>query len=151
MAPITDKQVREAISAIIETDQPTAKIYNWNALSHNLAEWPGLFRVAGGTHGWVIKRIGGRSEWKNAVRDRKKWIYDIWGFYGFRAGKTADNSDEEFAEIVDSVYKALKLKPTLDLPEAQHELMQIAALTTIYCGEEVLHFCQGRLEVDVCC
>ena len=150
---VTDAQVRAAAKAIITTPYPAAMIYGWNVLSHQLNEWPGLFRTAsGGTHGWVIKRTGGPSEWKRLNCDRRFWVYDIWGFYGFRSGKEGDNSDEEFAVIADAVYAGFKAKPTLDVAEVdEHELLQFDLLTTIDCGEETLHWLKGSLKVRLCC
>ncbi len=150
---VTDTEVREAIADVIKTAQPDAIVFNWNVLGHNMADWPGLFRVDDAvTHGWLIKRNGTQSEWKNAYRDRQFWIYDIWGFFGFRAGKEGDNSDEDFAEITDSIYAGFKAEGKLGLEEVEeHELLQFNLITTIDCGEETLHFAQGRLRVRLCC
>lgn len=149
---ITDKDVRHAIKTIIAAAQPTAKVYEWNALSHDLDSWPGMFRIAGGTHGWIIKRSSIATEWKHGGRQRPHWGYDIWGFYAFSQGKEGDNSDDAFSEVIASIAEALRLKPTLDLEEVErHELLQADRLTTIDCGEETLHFAQCGLTVNVCC
>ncbi|MEZ5421851.1 MAG: hypothetical protein R2682_01995 [Pyrinomonadaceae bacterium] len=149
---ITDQSVRHAIKNLIATAQPAATVYEWNALSHDLATWPGLFRTATGTHGWLIKRTSMESEWKHGGRQRPRWIYDIWGFYGFRSGKEGDNSDDEFSAVVASIAEALRATPTLELDEVErHELLQADRLTTIDCGEETLHFAQCRLTVHICC
>lgn len=150
----TDEEVRQRIKEIIAVPQPDARIWPYNALSHNLAEWPGLFRTeAGGTHGWVIKRDPVSSDWKNAGRSRDVWIYDIWGFYGFRSGNESSNSDNEWSAIVDATRAALKAAPTLDeLAEIErHELLQVVQNTTIDCGEETLHLSRCRLTVRLCC
>lgn len=148
-----DKQIRLALKLIIATLYPEARVFAWNALSHDLGEWAGMFRTAGnGTHGWIIKRSGAKAEWKNGRRDRKTAIYDVWGFYAFNAGNEDDNSDNEFSEILDAVYEAVKMSPTLELSSVEgHSLLQIAANTTIDTGEETLHFAQGRLEIQLCC
>lgn len=148
-----DKQIRIAIKQVISALYPEARVFAWSVLSHSLSEWPGLFRAAdGATHGWIVKRSGLAAAWKNPQRDRKVVAYDIWGFYGFRAGNEADNSDNDFALIVDGVYEAIKASPTLGLEGVErHGLLQIAANTTIDTGEETLHFAQGRLEVYLCC
>lgn len=148
-----DKQIRLALKQIIKTLYPEAQVFAWNALSHDLGEWAGMFRTAaGGTHGWIIKRGAARAEWKNGRRDRKTAVYDVWGFYGFNAGSEDANSDNEFAVIVDAVYEAVKAAPTLDLAGVEgHGLLQIATSTTLDTGEETLHFAQGRLEVQLCC
>jgi hypothetical protein len=148
-----DKQIRVAIKQIIKALYPVAQVFAWNALSHSLNEWPGLFRTTDGkTHGWIIKRAAARAEWKNPQRDRKTAIYDVWGFYGFSAGNENENSDNDFAVIVDAVYEAIKASPTLDVTGVErHGLLQIATNTTIDTGEETLHFAQGRLEVQLCC
>lgn len=148
-----DKQIRLAIKQIISALYPGARVFAWNALSHDLGEWPGMFRDQDGkTHGWIVKRAATRAEWKNPQRDRKTAVYDIWGFYGFAAGNENDNSDNEFALIVDAVCDAIKSSPTLDVSGVErHGLLQIAAITTIDTGEETLHFAQGRLEVSLCC
>lgn len=52
MPEATDQQIREAIAAIIDGATTDAVVYRWNALSHNLSEYPGLFRTTTGkTHG----------------------------------------------------------------------------------------------------
>jgi hypothetical protein len=150
----TDSQVRAAIKGIIAATQTTARIWPYNALSHNLAEWPGMFRMAvGGTHGWIIKRSALSSVWKHGGADRKVWIYDIWGFYGFRTGKESDNSDDEWAVIIDAVAAGLKGEPRLgiDAEVERHDLLQVEANTTIDCGEETLHLGRCRLMVHLCC
>ena len=148
-----DKQIRLALKQIISSLYPDAQVFAWNALSHDLGEWAGMFRSpAGITHGWIIKRSAERAEWKNGRRDRKTAVYDVWGFYGFTAGNEEENSDNDFALIVDAVYEAIKSAPALDLAGVEgHGLLQLAAVTTIDTGEETLHFAQGRLEVQLCC
>lgn len=149
-----DKQVRAKAGLVISGAYPTATVYPWNALSHDLGDWPGLFRMtAGGTHGWIIKRASGSAEWKSISRDRQSVAYDVWGFYGYRTGKLGDNSDDEFAVIWEAVYAAFKAAPTLNFDGTveKHDLLQLANLTTINCGEETLHFAQGRLSVLLCC
>lgn len=150
---VTDAQVRQAAKGIITAAYPAAMVYGWNVLSHDLREWPGLFRMAdANTHGWIIKRNGAESAWKRLNADRSFWIYDIWGFYGFRSGKETDNSDEEFATILQTVYDGFKAKPTLDVAEIEeHELLQYDLITTIDCGEETLHWAKGKLRVRLCC
>lgn len=154
MANDLDKQIRIKIRDLMIAAYPTAMIYSWNALSHQLAEWPGLFRTSDDkTHGWIIKRANAASTWKTIGRDRPVWIYDIWGFYGFRSGKQSDNSDNEFAEICDTMFLAIKADPRLDFEGTveKHELLQFVSITTMNTGEETLHFAQGRLEVILCC
>lgn len=153
MANDLDKQIRDKIAGLIAAEYEDAKVYGWNALSHQLGDWPGLFRTDDGTHGWIIKRAQTATEWKSIGRDRRKWTYDIWGFYGFESGQASDNSDNEFAEICDTVYEAIKAEPRLDFEGTveMHELLQFAAITTINTGEETLHFVRGRLTVHLCC
>ncbi len=157
MANDTDKQIRLVIKAIIVAAYPTARVYAWNALSHDLREWAGMFRCSDGkTHGWIIKRAALKSEWKNGRRDRRQYPYDIWGFYGFKTGEgitEAVNSDNEFGEILDTIYEGFKASPRLEFDETveTHDLLQYAAITTIQSGEEILHFAQGRLIVHLCC
>lgn len=151
--PDLDKNIRAAIADLITSATTDAKVYPWNVLTHDLSEWPGLFRGTERVHGWVVKRSSMPSERKNASRDRRTFVYDIWGYYGFRSGKTGDNSDDEFAEICDDVYDAVKAEPRLGFESdvEYHELLQVVNLTTIDCGEETLHFCQARLTVHLCC
>lgn len=147
---MTDNEVRTAIQGIIAIADTAAVIWPYNALSHDLREWPALFGVS--RHGWIIKRSAVNSEWKNGGRQRMAWIYDIWGFYGFRTGKVGDNSDDEWAVIVDDVAEGLRAAPTLGLAEVErHDLLQVAINTTIDCGEETLHLAQCRLTVHICC
>lgn len=152
-----DAQIRAAIKAIIKGAQPDAIVYPWNALSHDLTEWAGLFRTPTGVHGWIIKRAALKGDWaKNGGRDKKTVPYDVWGFYKFRSGEGVTelvNSDNEFADVCDSVYEAFKQAPRLNFDRTieRHDLLQFAAITTIDCGEETLHFAQGRLTVHLCC
>lgn len=151
---ITDQEIRHAIAGIITAVTSGAKVYEWNVLSHDLASWPGLFDEP--RHGWIIKRSAIESEWKQIIgkRERPTWTYDIWGFYDFRSGKEDDNSDDEFAVIVDAIGVALKNEPRLGLSDSEvekHELLQVERITTIDCGEETLHLAQCRLKVHLCC
>lgn len=154
----TDKQIRSAIKQIMIADYPTARIYPFNALSHDIAEWAGMFRTSDGkTFGAVIKRAGLKGEWKNlGHRDRRSFPYDIWIFYGARFGEGVtenSNSDNEFAEILDTYYESFKAASNLNLPGVveTHDLLQYLAITTLESGEETLHFAQGRLNVRLCC
>lgn len=149
----TDQEIREAAAGIISGLYPDAVVWPYFALGHERQNWPGLFRQADGvTHGWIVKRASLQSEWKNGVKDRKTVYYDIWGFYGFRQGKIDNNSDDEFSVICDAVYEGFKVEPRLgiDCIDA-HELLQFTAIGTLACGEETLHFAQGRLEIRLCC
>ena len=152
---LTDEQVRAAIAAVIKAAQPDAAVYSWNALGHRLHEWPAMFRTADDAtvHGWIVKRSGVQSEWKgNGGRVRQTWAYDVWGFYGFRPGKSGDNSDEEFAAIIDAVADGIRLSGKLGLDEVEDlQPLQYALISTIDCGEETLHFAQGRLTMMPCC
>lgn len=156
MAEDLDKQIRAAIKSILQPAYSAAVIYPFNALGHELSEWPGLFRLEDGTvHGWTIKRAAAAGEWKTfaALRDRTHFDYDVWAFYTFRPGTETDNSDDEFGEITDRAYEDLRQQPTLNLSGTidRHELLQYIRMTTIDCGEETLHFAQGRLRVHPCC
>lgn len=149
-----DEQIRGKQRELIIASYATAKVWPYNALSHQLSEWPGMFRVSSSvTHGWIIKRAKVDAEWKNVPRDRRFMEYDVWGFYGFRTGKIGDNSDDEFAEICDTIYLAYKAAPTLNFDGTveKHDLLQFSRITTINCGEETLHFAQGRINVRLCC
>lgn len=153
----TDAQVRQKLKDLIKAVHPTAQVYGWNALSHELGDWPGMFRTtdfasSGKTHGWIVKRAGSESRWKRLGADRVAWIYDLWGFYGFRSGKEGDNSDDEFAGVCQAVYDAIKATPKLDIECVdEHELLQFDMITTIDCGEETLHFAKGKLKLRLCC
>lgn len=157
MANDLDKQIRAAIKQIMIAEYPTARIYPFNALSHDLREWAGMFRCTDGkTFGAVIKRAALKGDWKNGHRDRRQYPYDIWIFYGFRSGEGVtenDNSDDEFGEILDTIYEAFRLSPRLEFDETveTHDLLQYLAITTLKSGEETLHFAQGRLNVRLCC
>jgi hypothetical protein len=150
-----DKTIRDAIKTVIAAAADGARIYAWNVLSHDLADWPGLFETEeGGRHGWVIKRAAGDAKWKGNYQRARLWHdYDLLGFYGFRSGKEGDNSDDEFGEICDDVFAALKAAPRLGLDATieEHELLQWQRITTINCGEETLHYAEGRLRVLLCC
>lgn len=157
MANDNDKQIRLATKQIIKNLFPTAQVFAWNALSHDLNEWAGMFRTDDGkTHGWIIKRAALQGTRKNAQRDRKTIPYDVWGFYKFVSDETTtenNNSDNEFGEIVDSIYEAVKDAHNLNLPGTvdYHDLIQFPSITTLKSGEETLHFAQGRLVVHLCC
>ncbi len=151
---MADSEIRAAIKQVIIGAYPNARVYSWNALSHKLNEWAGMFRCTDGkTHGWIIKRAATQSTWKNAAKDRTQARYDIWGFYGFRHGKDADNSDNEFSEVLDTIFDSFKDAPRLNFDNyvEKHDLLQFPVITTIESGEETLHFAQGRLTVHLCC
>lgn len=157
MANDNDTQIRLAAKQIIKVRYPTVQGFAWNALSHDINEWAGMFHTSDGkTFGFIVKRGSLKGEWKNGQRDRKKVVYDIWIFYGFRSGENvteADNSDNEFAEILDTIYEDFKAAYNLNLPGIveRHELLEYARITTLKSGEETLHFAQGRLTVYLCC
>lgn len=156
--PDSDKQIRLAIKGFIKALYPDAQVFAWNVLSHDIDEWAGIFRTPmGATHGWIIKRSSLEGTRKNAQRDKKTIVYDVWGFYKFRAGENVtelSNSDNEFGEITDAVYEALKDSPRLGLAGClvdYHDLLQFTRITTLLSGEETLHFAQGNLKVHLCC
>jgi hypothetical protein len=157
MSNDVDKQIRNKIKAIIQPAYPLAVIFPYNALSHDLDSWPGLFRLAdGGVHGWIIKRAAAGGQWKTfaAKRDRPVFDYDVWSFYKFRPeSDETSNSDNEFGQITDTAYEDLRLEPILGLDGIidKHDLLQYQRITTVNCGEEILHFAQGRLTVHLCC
>lgn len=155
MANDRDKTVRAQIKAILQPAYASAVIYPSNALSRDITDSPALFRTTAGTvHGWLIIRSESSSEFKTPVKTRDVYDYTVLAFYGFRPGGTeASNSDDEFGEILDTAFENLKAKPTLDLDGVvdRHELLQFDKITTINCGEETLHFAQGRLTVHLCC
>lgn len=133
---------------------PAARVYAWNVLTHKLNEWPAWFETeAGGRHGWVIKQAALAAQWKGSGgRDRQVLSYDVLGFYDFRTGKDGDNSDDEFSVIREAVYDAFKGAPKLGLEcIEEHGLLQWRQITTINCGEEVLHLAAGRIEIMHCC
>lgn len=154
MANDTDQLIRAEIRDILLAVHPTARVWSYNALSHDLAEWPGLFRTAAGsTFGYIIRRQSVSAEWKNPRRDRRVYSYAIWTFYGFRTGKVGDNSDDEFSAILEADLEAFKAAPRLnfDATVEEHGLLQYLNITTINCGEETLHLATGKLDVLLCC
>lgn len=154
MANTIDKEVREKIADILAATQATARVWPFNPLSHDLADWPGLFRTADGdTHGYAIFRSELQAAWKGSGgRFRRKVIYSVWSFYGFRPGKVGDNSDDEFQEILDDNFDAIAAEGTLGHAEVEeHGLLQYTSVTTMNCGEETLHVAIGKLEVLLCC
>jgi|GEM_PF-2603171 len=149
-----DKQIRLALKGLIQLDYPTAVIWPYNALSHDLREWPGLFRTSDGkTHGWIIKQTSLAATRKNNVLDRRTLPFDLWAFYGFRQGTESDNSDNEFGQIRDKAYEAVKASPNLGIEGTveYHDLLQFLNITTLETGEETLHFAHGQLTVHLCC
>lgn len=148
---MTDEEARTAIKAVIAGADPSGVIWPYNALSHQLDEWPGLFGQDG--HGWIIKRKSIETEWKGSGnRERQFWTYDIWGLYPFRTGKEGDNSDDEFSVLVDAVQAAFVASPTLDLDWMErHELLQVDTISTVNCGEVTMHIALGRLKLRLCC
>jgi hypothetical protein len=151
---MTDQEVRAAIKGIIDAATTGATVWSYNVLSHDLNEWPGLFPLTDGKrHGWIIKRSKIETEWKHGGRERPVWIYDIWGFYGFRTGKEDDNSDNEFAVIIDAISAGFRAEPRLGIDDEveRHELLQVLINSTIDCGEETLHIAQCKLRVRLCC
>lgn len=146
-----DQTIREAIGGIIAAAQSDAVVYPWNALSHDLKQWPGLFGTD--RYGWIIRRRSQPADRKNAQRDKRKPVYEILGFDKFRVGKRSNNSADDFAQKWQSVYDAIKAEPHLGLEGTVewHELLQLELDTTIKCGEETLHFSQNRLTVHLCC
>lgn len=153
--PSVDTEIRTSLRTILATANADAVIWPYNCLSHDLSDWPALVRTAdGGTHGYIIFRPATAGAWKGSGgRDRKKFTYSIWSFYGFRPGKIGDNSDEEFNEILDANYEAIRAAPKLNLEASveEHGLLQYTNITTINCGEETLHLATGKLEVLLCC
>ncbi len=153
--PNNDTDIRLAVKTIIKNLYPNAQVFAWNALSHDISEWAGMFRNDKDelTHGWIIKTAAATAQWKNGKRDKKQLPIDVWGFYGFRSGNEADNSDNEFAEIREAIYEAIKAVPTLNFSGTVegHDLLQFPVITTLESGEETLHFAQGRLVVHLCC
>lgn len=147
---MTDEEARNAIKAVIATADTTGVIWPYNALSHDLNQWPGLFGSA--RRGWIIKRRAIEADWKNGTRDRQFWTYDIWTFYPFRTGKIGDNSDDEFGAVLDAVEAAFVTNPRLDLEWVEkHDLLQVDSITTIDCGEETLHIGLCTLKLRLCC
>lgn len=154
MANEIDAEIRDNLGTIVAAAVPTARVYPFNPLSHELADWPGLFRTEEGIfHGHIIFRSRAEAGWKGSGgRDRRKFTYSVWSFYGFRPGKIGDNSDDEFQEILDDIYDAIKAEPRLDHAEVEeHSLLQHDMITTINCGEDTLHLATAKLEVLLCC
>jgi hypothetical protein len=151
MSSSEDQTIREAIAGLISAAEPAAIVYSWNALSHNLTEWPGLFGEA--RHGYIVRRISQPADRKNAQRDKRHPVYELLQFDKFRVGKKSDNSTDDSAEKWQTVYNAIKAEPHLGLEGTveYHELLQLELDTTIKCGEETLQFKRGRLPVHLCC
>lgn len=149
---MTDEEVRTAIKTIIATACPNAVIWPYNVLSHKLSEWPAPFKKTdGAVEGWMIMRTKISAAWKNGTREKAIWHYTILGFYDFRTGKINDNSDDEWAVMIDAVRAGLKAAPTLGINCVEkHDLLQVAANTTIDTGEQTVHLANCSLAVHVC-
>lgn len=150
---MTDQEVKDAIKTIIAAACADAVIWPYNALSHQISEWPAMFRRAtdGMVEGWVIMRTRISGEWKNASREKAVWQYTLLGLYGFRTGDQSSNSDKEFGVKLDAIRAGFRAKPTLDIQCVEkHDLLQIMANTTVDCGEETVHLANCGLAVHVC-
>lgn len=147
-----DEQIRNSCRGLILGQYPTDRVWPYLVLGHEASEWPALLRADDGiVRGWMIFRTGAVADWKNNQRDRRFFSYGIWAFYAFRSGKIGDNSDREFNERLDTVYGEFKSAPTLNLQfVAQHNLLQWQRITTVKTGEEILHWAEGSLRVELC-
>lgn len=155
MLDTLDLQIRKKIKEYILEIDSNAKIYPYNALTHDVASWANLFKSSPKKHGWIIVRKGFGSEWNRGYQSKDTYKYDVWGFYGFYQFCENDNSDNEFSAILDQLQTKLKAKPQLDLSNIkEHKLLQLpdgGIDATIRSGNEQLHFAPCTLEVELCC
>lgn len=156
-----DKQIRTALKNYLLEIDPDAEVYAFDTLSHDPGEWANLFRKDVGEvekiHGWVIRRTDITDSWERQTASKAAYVYEIWGFYGFRAVDENDNSDDEFQAIVDAFCDKLRANPRLGLcggpgacPIDEHELPQFKRMTTLGAGGEQLHFAPATLKVKLC-
>lgn len=163
--PFTEKQLRDAIAARIETASGSQRVYSFNCLDYkfkpdgspDIAHWPGQFTYADGgeeiIHGWVIRRTARVAELRAGCEEMTA-TYDVHGFFGFsHTGLTSNysNSDDEFGAIVDAVVAEFNEGAgngliTVEGVAVQHFGLQMPVLTVMRAGSQLLHFAGGMIE-----
>jgi len=147
---ITEKAIRAAIVDVIKTAYPDAVTYERNVLTSGRDTWASLFRrqVVNEifTHGWIVRR---KSTTKTFNADYRTSEFEVLGFYGFKFGTTATNSENEFQAIIDNLVEIFDGVVELGLGgSVMHEGLSMPDIGLINTKDtEFLHIAIGQMRV----
>lgn len=160
----TEKQLRTAIAAKVETSSGSNRVYPFNCLNFRIdpktgradfSDWIALFSYTSGStdyiHGWVIRRVGRETELV-AGCEIFTATYEVFGFYEFTGGNSTTNSDDVFSAVVEAVAAEFNTgdgNGLLDVngETVEHSGLQFPALTVLQAGEKLLHFAGGNITI----
>lgn len=153
---ISDIEIRNAILATIAPVTDDALLLNRWILGLGLGESIPYLKVPATSkvHAYMVSRSAtSRSKTKiNAGQYFDVFTYKLWGFYTFRIGNNANNSEDDFSLELDNVYQVLADNPRLTFDNletnlVEHQDWQIPEIDIYEFGTSKVHVAQGQIDV----
>lgn len=146
----TEKEIREAIAARIQTLAPSAVVVPRNILGIKNDGWLGLLQSpADGNkiHGWMVS-----LQSQVLIEDRGfgaeyELRYAVWQFLQYSTGDNTNNSEDVFSAERAAVIQGFAGNPPAPLEDAapiQFNLIDIFSI-----GDRLIHIAQGSIAVRV--
>jgi hypothetical protein len=159
----TDKQVRDAIKAIILTVSPNAVVHNrWVMALIDGEQANILRRTDGKIQAWMISRLSASNTRVGPVpysveasripyKRESSWTYRIRFVYQFDESNESNSSEDQFNAEIETVTNAIGLSPKLGLGVSVegHSELQVQQIAIPAYGRELGHTADCLLTVNL--
>ncbi len=151
------------IAAIIRAVKPKAKVYPYWVIGQGLEQSVPYFLSStedewGSSpflHAYIIGYDDDTRTRTGTASFTDETTYKLWGFYGFKLGNEAKNSEDVFSVHVKQIQNALTAATKLQytdhpdgVPEVKnHGEWQISSRGVYYMGQQKVHIAQGSITV----
>ena len=146
----TEKAIREAIAAKIQTAAPTAVVVPRNILGIKDDGWYGLLQSPNDSnrvHGWMVT-LGAQTLVENRQSGAEYSLkFLIWQFYQYRTGSNTANSEDEAGAEREAVIAAFLGSLASPLSWADPLELGLIDIFPTGDGSRLIHIAQGSINV----
>lgn len=144
----TEKQIRDAIAATIQTAAPLAVVIPRNILGMKNDGWLGLLQSASDQNrirGWMVT-----LQSQPLIEDRLNGAeyelrFSVWQFLQYWTGSNTDNSEDTFSAEREAVVSAFA--GSLGSPLEWAKPLQFSLIDLFSVGDRLVHIAQGSIAV----
>jgi hypothetical protein len=144
----TEKQIRDAIAATIQTAAPQAVVIPRNILGMKDDGWLGFLQSgvdSNRIHGWMVT-LQSQAVIEDRVSAAEYELrFAVWQFLQYRTGSNSDNSEDAFSNERGAVLNAFA--GALPAPLDGAKPLEFSLVDLFQVGDRLVHIAQGSIVV----
>lgn len=146
----TEKAIREAIAATIQTAAPLAVVIPRNILGIKNDGWLSMLQSAtdqNRVRGWMVTQRAQMLTEQRQQGAEYELRFDVWQFYQYWTGTNTANSEDTFSAEREAVTLAFAPPPYVPLSWAKPLEFSLIDLFPVGEGSKLIHIAQGSIAV----